>query len=187
MDKRKTKKGKWEYLIRWKGYGSNEDTWEPEHHLLHCEEFIDQFQALRVHKDRRSRPGKHSAAAGPHIFTRAGGDSQAFRPRAEPQKKKRTGGAAGGSQKPRKVAAGGRQASDKPARSAAAYRSAHGDLPFLPFRRSHHGIQNGVLGPLRYRDPAKVHKLRRGRAEDNLEDIDVREAPIMNELGRGFF
>ncbi|XP_077568700.1 chromodomain Y-like protein 2 isoform X2 [Stigmatopora nigra] len=47
VDKRRNKKGKWEYLIRWKGYGRKEDTWEPENHLLHCEEFIDSFNSLQ--------------------------------------------------------------------------------------------------------------------------------------------
>ncbi|XP_010897626.1 chromodomain Y-like protein 2 [Esox lucius] len=59
VDKRRNKKGKWEYLIRWKGYGSKEDTWEPEHHLLHCEEFIDQFNSLHLYPGhKRSKPPK---------------------------------------------------------------------------------------------------------------------------------
>uniref|UniRef100_A0A8C6SGZ0 Chromodomain Y like 2 n=2 Tax=Neogobius melanostomus TaxID=47308 RepID=A0A8C6SGZ0_9GOBI len=58
VDKRRNKKGKWEYLIRWKGYGSKEDTWEPEHHLLHCEEFIDQFNSLRLHSHKRPKTSK---------------------------------------------------------------------------------------------------------------------------------
>uniref|UniRef100_A0A8C5R6D2 Chromodomain Y-like protein 2 n=1 Tax=Leptobrachium leishanense TaxID=445787 RepID=A0A8C5R6D2_9ANUR len=62
VDKRKNKKGKWEYLIRWKGYGSNEDTWEPENHLLHCEEFIDEFNGLHIPRDKRTKAGKQAVA-----------------------------------------------------------------------------------------------------------------------------
>ncbi|XP_063293327.1 chromodomain Y-like protein 2 [Pelobates fuscus] len=63
VDKRKNRKGKWEYLIRWKGYGSNEDTWEPENHLLHCEEFIDEFNGLNISRDKRAKVGKQAVAA----------------------------------------------------------------------------------------------------------------------------
>uniref|UniRef100_A0A8C7YW82 Chromodomain Y like 2 n=1 Tax=Oryzias sinensis TaxID=183150 RepID=A0A8C7YW82_9TELE len=87
VDKRRNKKGKWEYLIRWKGYGSKEDTWEPEHHLLHCEEFIDQFNSLRLHSRKRTKlPNSRSH---PHTI----GHASAFehsRARSEAPKKKRT-------------------------------------------------------------------------------------------------
>ncbi|XP_013204517.2 chromodomain Y-like protein [Microtus ochrogaster] len=51
VDKRKNKKGKTEYLVRWKGYGSEDDTWEPEQHLVNCEEYILDFN--RRHSERQ--------------------------------------------------------------------------------------------------------------------------------------
>ncbi|XP_012683403.2 chromodomain Y-like protein [Clupea harengus] len=43
VDKRKNKKGKMEYLVRWRGFGYEGDTWEPETHLANCMEFIHEF------------------------------------------------------------------------------------------------------------------------------------------------
>ncbi|KAF4008355.1 hypothetical protein G4228_020079 [Cervus hanglu yarkandensis] len=37
IDKRKIKKGKTENLVQWKGYDSEDNTWEPEQHLVNCE------------------------------------------------------------------------------------------------------------------------------------------------------
>lgn len=51
VDKRKNKKGKTEYLVRWKGYDSEDDTWEPEQHLVNCEEYIHDFN--RRHPERQ--------------------------------------------------------------------------------------------------------------------------------------
>uniref|UniRef100_A0A3Q2Z1L3 Chromodomain Y like 2 n=1 Tax=Hippocampus comes TaxID=109280 RepID=A0A3Q2Z1L3_HIPCM len=64
VDRRRNKKGKWEYLIRWKGYGSKEDTWEPENHLLHCEEFIDRFNSMRLHPHKQHRIPKSTIQGG---------------------------------------------------------------------------------------------------------------------------
>ncbi|XP_042175555.1 chromodomain Y-like protein 2 [Oncorhynchus tshawytscha] len=103
MDKRRNKKGKWEYLIRWKGYGSKEDTWEPEHHLLHCEEFIDGLHLHTQHKQPKppklppgtaggpGRPGGPPGGVGPHLLSARPPAPDTPRARAEARKKKRTG------------------------------------------------------------------------------------------------
>ena len=57
LDTRKSTNGKIEYLIHWKGYGHNEDTWEPLKHLTHCQQLIQQFH-LR-HPDRPAPNSKN--------------------------------------------------------------------------------------------------------------------------------
>ncbi|XP_066124498.1 chromodomain Y-like protein isoform X3 [Saccopteryx bilineata] len=54
VDKRKNKKGKTEYLVRWKGYDSDDDTWEPEQHLVNCEEYIHDFNRRHIEKQKES-------------------------------------------------------------------------------------------------------------------------------------
>ena len=39
LDTRKSK-GKIEYLIHWKGYRYNEDTWEPIKNLINCQQLV---------------------------------------------------------------------------------------------------------------------------------------------------
>ena len=40
----KHKRGKgWQYLVRWKGYGHDQDSWEPTKHLLHAKKLITKF------------------------------------------------------------------------------------------------------------------------------------------------
>ncbi|KAM8966796.1 chromodomain Y-like protein [Pelodytes ibericus] len=52
IDKRKNKKGKIEYLVHWKGYDSGDDTWEPEQHLVNCEEYIHEFNRRHNEKSK---------------------------------------------------------------------------------------------------------------------------------------
>ena len=54
------KGNKWEFLIRWKGYGPNDNTWEPEENLQNSLEILDEYKktheltVLRSRKARRS-------------------------------------------------------------------------------------------------------------------------------------
>ncbi|XP_072219165.1 LOW QUALITY PROTEIN: chromodomain Y-like protein [Leuresthes tenuis] len=51
VDRRKNKKGKVEYLVRWRGYSSEGDTWEPESHLSTCMTYVHDFN--RQHAERQ--------------------------------------------------------------------------------------------------------------------------------------
>ncbi|KAI4893116.1 hypothetical protein NFI96_020624 [Prochilodus magdalenae] len=65
VGKRKNKKGKMEYLVRWRGYGFEGDTWEPEANLASCIEFISEFN--RQHGNRlRDGAGLRSTRRSPN-------------------------------------------------------------------------------------------------------------------------
>lgn len=71
MDKRKNKKGRVEYLVRWRGYGSEGDTWEPESHLSTCMIYVHDFNRQYAERQRdsmllrstRSSPSRHASPA----------------------------------------------------------------------------------------------------------------------------
>uniref|UniRef100_A0A8C9S8G5 Chromodomain protein, Y-like n=1 Tax=Scleropages formosus TaxID=113540 RepID=A0A8C9S8G5_SCLFO len=52
IGKRRNKKGKTEYLVRWRGYDFEDDTWEPETHLANCVEFIHEFNGQHGERQR---------------------------------------------------------------------------------------------------------------------------------------
>uniref|UniRef100_A0A147APX0 Chromodomain Y like n=1 Tax=Fundulus heteroclitus TaxID=8078 RepID=A0A147APX0_FUNHE len=52
IDKRKNRKGKVEYLVRWRGYGSEGDTWEPEGHLSTCMSYVHEFNRQHAAQQR---------------------------------------------------------------------------------------------------------------------------------------
>ncbi|XP_030621790.1 chromodomain Y-like protein 2 [Chanos chanos] len=190
VDKRKNKKGKWEYLIRWKGYGSKEDTWEPEHHLLHCEEFIEQFNHLRL-QERRSKPAKTGVTTPRHVSRPGAHDSS--RGRGDTRKKKRTSGAGawggggaglGSQQKPRKVT-GSKHTGDKVTKGMT-YKRVHGGLQFVPpIRGSPNGLQNGDVNTLHYRTNTSAQGMPSNRVDRTLRDMDLSGATHtpLNELG----
>nr|KAG5712176.1 hypothetical protein BaRGS_014526 [Batillaria attramentaria] len=53
LEQRK-RKGKLEYLIRWQGFGEENDTWEPASSVSHLSKVLKAFQA----KEQKSRPPK---------------------------------------------------------------------------------------------------------------------------------
>ncbi|QRW19883.1 hypothetical protein RhiXN_08858 [Rhizoctonia solani] len=46
----KQQQGKWFYLIKWKGYGPEDNSWEPEELLEHSQEEIKRFNQTRLKK-----------------------------------------------------------------------------------------------------------------------------------------
>lgn len=175
MDKRRNKKGKWEYLIRWKGYGSKEDTWEPEQHLLHCEEFIHQFNRLHAHKP--AKPPKmisnHPSAA---ECSRTRPDAQRKRSICGPAVGVKVGatlgvgsGGSGVTQKQRKVGVGGsKNALDDRMSKAMTYRDPPPGGPHRvpPVREPHNGLLNGEVEPL------VSHRLSSDRVDEEHKDMD---------------
>ncbi|NXQ68717.1 CDYL2 protein, partial [Quiscalus mexicanus] len=147
VDKRKNKKGKWEYLIRWKGYGSNEDTWEPEHHLLHCEEFIDEFNRLHVSREKRSRHGKQASV--PKLLRESRGSSvekishrpsESGKSKGSTHKRKRINPSH--QKQKRGYAAKPGSANDRAAKTVT-YRTTPSGLQIMPLKKPHNGLQNG--------------------------------------------
>ncbi|XP_034087465.1 chromodomain Y-like protein 2 [Gymnodraco acuticeps] len=202
VDKRRNKKGKWEYLIRWKGYGSKEDTWEPEHHLLHCEEFIDQYNSLKLHSHKRPKVPKNRQEP---LITSQPSATENSRARSETRKKKRTygpavgvrvgavlgmgsSGSGGPTQKQKKVAVGpGKHALGDRIRKAMTYKApppgGHHFVP--PMRVPHNGLQNGDMDPLMYRTTARPHRLPLDRAERELGAMETTGQQFTTELMSG--
>ncbi|KAJ1347362.1 Chromobox protein 1 [Parelaphostrongylus tenuis] len=52
LNKRKTKEGKVEYLVRWQGYPLEDSTWEPEENVT-CHELLAEFERTRSKTEKK--------------------------------------------------------------------------------------------------------------------------------------
>ncbi|XP_057693560.1 chromodomain Y-like protein 2 isoform X1 [Corythoichthys intestinalis] len=192
VDKRRNKKGKWEYLIRWKGYGSKEDTWEPEHHLLHCEEFIDSFNSLQRHSHKQPQIPK--CMTNGHLAENPRG-------RSDGRKKKSTSDIAVGVRGGTALGIGSRGSGhvnrptnwvlgpgkhaqqDKMCNSTTFKTPPIGAPRFLAqVKKSHNGLLNGNGEPHVYRAASRSHRALPDRVDGGLDERGTTDlgSPLAN-------
>ena len=53
----KCKKGKWKFLVSWKGYSTKDNSWEPEENILNCDHLIKDFKTRYASRSKSAARG----------------------------------------------------------------------------------------------------------------------------------
>ncbi|XP_024526446.1 chromo domain-containing protein LHP1-like [Selaginella moellendorffii] len=60
--KRRIRKGKPQYLIKWRGWPESVNTWEPFEHLEQCQDIVEDFERRKTNGGKRKRGGSNASA-----------------------------------------------------------------------------------------------------------------------------
>lgn len=88
---RKSESGQVFYRIKWSGYSSQYNTWEPEENLANCRDLIEEFMEKDTSKERkrtlRSSPARSKRALAAAATVALSSDDEGALPTKTPQKK----------------------------------------------------------------------------------------------------